>query len=236
MLSCSGLLPEWNKGPHVTGYVDFAQSVKGHHPDHDSSYPWSSWSNCPPPSLTSLRTQLELCLESMAEKAIRHGTISAQQIFTTMNKWHGLTTALRRIIGSNKSSSNAVSNKASASVLWDRALCALSARSNASKNDGILRMEQKGKAVSMQEASYFREAIVGLRLAKEVIKVQQGWRANAVANLNCSGGYSRSLANSATDWPCLLLELLSHAAEIGFFQVFNLIRWIQRFIVLFILY
>ena len=72
--------------------------------------------------------------------------------------------------------------------------------------------------MSMEEASYFREAMVGLRLAKEVIKVQQGWRANAVAHLNRSGGCSRSSANSATDWPCLLLGLLSQAAKIGFFQ------------------
>ncbi|KAL6317897.1 hypothetical protein AAG906_030804 [Vitis piasezkii] len=76
----------------------------------------------------------------------------------------------------------------------------------------------KGKAMSMEEASYFREAMVGLRLAKEVIKVQQGWRATAVAHLNRSGGCSRSSANSATDWPYLLLELLSQAAKIGFFQ------------------
>ncbi|RVW45317.1 hypothetical protein CK203_092465 [Vitis vinifera] len=73
----------------------------------------------------------------------------------------------------------------------------------------------KGKAVSMEEGSYFREVMVGLRLAKEVIKVQQGWRANAVAHLNLSSGYSRSSANSATDWPCLLLEPLSQAAKIG---------------------
>ncbi|KAL6316170.1 hypothetical protein AAG906_016000 [Vitis piasezkii] len=73
----------------------------------------------------------------------------------------------------------------------------------------------KGKAMPMEEASYFREEMVGLSLAKEVIKVQQGWRANAVAHLNLSGGYSRSSANSATDWPCLLLELLSQAAKIG---------------------
>ena len=69
----------------------------------------------------------------------------------------------------------------------------------------------------MEEGSYFREVMVGLRLAKEVIKVQQGWRANAVAHLNLSSGYSRSSANSATDWPCLLLEPLSQAAKIGFF-------------------
>ncbi|XP_034702415.1 uncharacterized protein LOC117927117 [Vitis riparia] len=212
------LLPEWNKGPHITGYVDLAQSVKDHHPDHNSSYPWTSWSNCPPPSLTNLRTQLELCLESMAEKAVRLGTISSQQIFTTLNKWHSLNTALRRIIESNKSSSNAVSDKISTSALWDRALFALSARWNAAEIDRVMGLGEKGKAVSMEEASYFREAMVGLRLAKEVIKVQQGWRANAVAHLDRSGGYSRSLAHSATDWPCLLLELLSQAAEIGFFQ------------------
>ena len=227
--SCSGLLPEWNKGPHITGYVDLAQSIKDHHPDHNSSYPWSSWSNCRPPTLTNLRTQLEQCLESMAEKAVRRGTISSQQIFATMNKWHGLSTALRRIIESNKSSSNAVSDKLSSSVLWDRALFSLSARWNAAEIDGVLGLGNKGKAVSVEEATYFREAVVGLRLAKEVIKVQQGWRANAVAHLNRSGGYSRSLANSATDWPCLLLELLSQAAEIGFFQVINL-NFIWQFV------
>ena len=157
----------------------------------------------------------------MAEKAVRLGTISSQQIFTTLNKWHSLNTALRRIIESNKSSSNAVSDKVSTAALWDRALFALSARWNAAEIDRVMGLGEKGKAVSMEEASYFREAMVGLRLAKEVIKVQQGWRANAVAHLNRSGGYSRSLANSATDWPCLLLELLSQAAEIGFFQVVN---------------
>ncbi|KHN42228.1 hypothetical protein glysoja_047499 [Glycine soja] len=31
------LLPEWNKGPHITGYVDFAESIKAHHG------PWASW-------------------------------------------------------------------------------------------------------------------------------------------------------------------------------------------------
>ncbi|KAK9285425.1 hypothetical protein L1049_024618 [Liquidambar formosana] len=84
--------------------------------------------------------------------------------------------------------------------------------------DGVLGLGEKGKNVSVEEASYYREAVVALRLAKEVIKVQQGWRANAVAHLNRTGGFSRSLANSATDWPSLLLELLSEAAEIDYFQ------------------
>ena len=27
----SGLLGEWNKGPHLTGYIDFAESIGDHH-------------------------------------------------------------------------------------------------------------------------------------------------------------------------------------------------------------
>lgn len=95
----------------------------------------------------------------------------------------------------------------------------LSARCNAVEIDGVLSLGEKGKSLSMEEASYYREAVVALRLAKEVIKVQHSWRANAIEDLNRTGGFSRSLANSCTDWPCLLLELLSQAAEIGHFQV-----------------
>ncbi|KAL8135789.1 hypothetical protein AgCh_010411 [Apium graveolens] len=68
------------------------------------------------------------------------------------------------------------------------------------------------------EGEYYREAVAALRLAKEVIKVQQKWRGNTVRELNQKGGFSRSLANSATDWPCLLLELLSTASELDYFQ------------------
>ncbi|CAL5406251.1 unnamed protein product [Camellia sinensis] len=216
------LLDKWNTGPHITGYVDFAQSIEDHHPHHGNSFPWTSWSNCPPPALPTLRTQLEHCLESMAQKAVQLGTISSHQIFTTLNKWHGLNTALRRVLQSNalsrSTSKTAVSEKASSLVLWSRALFALSARSNVKEIDGVLGLSDKGKSVSVEEASYFREAIVALKLAKEVIRIQQGWRANAVKDLNRVGGFSRSLANSATDWPCLLLELLSSAAETDYFQ------------------
>ncbi|XVF81566.1 hypothetical protein PTKIN_Ptkin15bG0164700 [Pterospermum kingtungense] len=213
------LLGEWNKGPHLTGYVDFAQSVKDHHPSFDGSFPWSSWSTVDPPSLSSCRTQLENCLETMAYKGIKLGTISSHQILSTLSKWHGLNTSLRRLLTQNASSSKtAVSDKVSTSGLWDRAVFALSARSNAEEIDGVLELEQKGKSLSIEEASYFREAIVALRLAKEVIKEKHKWRANAIADLNRSGGFSRSLANSCTDWPYLLLELLSQAAEIDHFQ------------------
>lgn len=216
------LLKDWNKGPHITGYVDFAQSIKDHHPQHNNSYPWASWSSCDPPTLSNCKTQLETCLESMTQKGIQLGAITSSQIFSTLNKWHRLDTVLRRILLQNNSnialkSRNAIS-KVSSSVLWDRAVFALSARSNAKEIDEILGLEEKGKSLSVEEASYFREAFVALRLAKEVITMQQGWRACAIAHLNRTGGFSRSLANSCTDWPCLLLELLSKAAEIDYFQ------------------
>lgn len=216
------LLKDWNKGSHITGYVDFAQSIKDHHPQHNNSYPWASWSSCDPPTLSNCKTQLETCLESMTQKGIQLGAITSSQIFSTLNKWHRLDTVLRRILLQNNSnialkSRNAIS-KVSSSVLWDRAVFALSARSNAKEIDEILGLEEKGKSLSVEEASYFREAFVALRLAKEVITMQQGWRASAIAHLNRTGGFSRSLANSCTDWPCLLLELLSKAAEIDYFQ------------------
>ncbi|CAL1407215.1 unnamed protein product [Linum trigynum] len=31
-LIIDSLLNDWNKGAHITGYVDFAESVKDHHP------------------------------------------------------------------------------------------------------------------------------------------------------------------------------------------------------------
>jgi hypothetical protein len=215
----SGLLGEWNKGPHLTGYVDFAESIKDHHPQYNQSFPWASWSNCPPPTLTNCRTQLERTLESMVEKGVKLGTIGSHQIFTTLNKWHGLNTALRRVIQGSSGLKNAVLDKVSGTVLWDRAVFALSARCNAKEIDGVLGLGEKWRSLSVEEASYFRETILALRLAKEVIKVQQGWRSNAIAHLNRTGGFSRSLAHSCTDWPCLLLELLSQAAEIDHFQV-----------------
>ncbi|CAM8937352.1 unnamed protein product [Rhodiola kirilowii] len=219
------LLGDWNKGPHLTGYVDFAESIKDHHPLHNGSYPWTSWSNCERPSLLYLQNQLESCIESMAEKGIQLGSISSRQIFTTMQKWHGLNTSLRQILQANISSSSSlrtcVPRKASTSALWDRAVFTLSARINAKEIDRVLGIGVEGgmsMAIPVDEASYFREAVVALRLAKEVIKVQQSWRKNAVMEMNKKGGFSRSLANSATDWPCLLLELLSQSAEMDFFQ------------------
>lgn len=208
------LLEKWNTAPHVTGYVDFAQSIEDHHPHHGHSFPWASWSNCPPPSLPALRTQLESCLESMAEKGVKLGSISSQQIFKTLSKWNGMNTSLRRILQSGSSSNVALIDKASTSVLWNRALFALSAQQDVNEIDDVLGL----KNAPVEESSYFREAMVALKLAKEVLKVQESWRVNAIEQMNRTGGFSRTLANSATDWSFLLLDLLSAAAEIGHFQ------------------
>ncbi|KAK7259227.1 hypothetical protein RIF29_24828 [Crotalaria pallida] len=216
------LLPHWNKSPHLTGYVDFASSIKNH--NNNNHIPWSSTSQ-PPPSLSDCRNSLEQCLESMAEKGVQLGTITSQQIFSTLSKWHGLTAALRSVLQASKSKS-AVSGRAlSASALWDRAIFALSARCNATEINRVLGLEESGKGeknnnnvLSVEDAAYFKESVVALKLAKKVIEVQQGWRANAIAHMNRTGVISRTLVHSSTDWPCLLLELLSQAAEVDRFQ------------------
>ena len=64
-----------------------------------------------------------------------------------------------------------------------------------------------------------QEALAALRVAKEALGMQEGWRKEAIREMNRTGRFSRSLANSATDWPCLLLDVLSGAAEEEFFQV-----------------
>ncbi|KAK7339744.1 hypothetical protein VNO77_20426 [Canavalia gladiata] len=208
------LLPEWNKGPHLTGYIDFAQSDKAQL--GPSRGPWASWSLCPPPSLSQCRRNLEQCLESMAEKGVRSGTITSQQIFTSLNKWHGLTAALRHVL---QEASSKFSVGASPAALWDRAIFAMSSQCNAAEIDRILGFGEKDRnALSFEEASYFTESVVALKLAKKVIAIQQGWRANAIAHMNRTGVFSRTLTHSSTDWPCLLLELLSQAAEMDHFQ------------------
>ncbi|KMS96751.1 hypothetical protein BVRB_8g200550 [Beta vulgaris subsp. vulgaris] len=216
------LMENWNKGPHLTGYVDFAQSIKEHHPSHNASFPWSSWYSCssPPPPLSLLKSHLDKCLESMAERGIQLGQITSHQIFTTLNKWHGLSHTLRHILQSSNPSSKigALSSKASASVLWDRAVFAYSARLNTKEIEGLVGLDGDKKGMTVDERSYLKEAVIALRLAKEVISVQQQWRSNAIADLNKTGGISRSLMSSVTDWPYLLLELLSSASEIDHFQ------------------
>ncbi|XP_021772561.1 uncharacterized protein LOC110736606 [Chenopodium quinoa] len=216
------LMENWNKGPHLTGYVDFAQPIMEYHPSHNASFPWCSWNSCSVtlPSLSLLNTHLEKCLESMAERGIELGQINSHQIFTTLNKWHGINHTLRHILKSSSNSSSktgAISSKVSASVLWDKAVFAYSGKLNSKEIEGVVGLEGGKKGLTVEERSYLKEAVVALRLAKEVIRVQQQWRAKAVGDLNKTGGFSRSLAMSATDWPYLLLELLSSASEMDHF-------------------
>ncbi|XP_051139208.1 uncharacterized protein LOC127257002 [Andrographis paniculata] len=210
------LYEKWNIGPHVTGYVDFAESVEDYHPKHGNSYPWASWTTCSQPKLATLKAQLEHCLESLTHRAIKLGIISSHEIFTTLNKWHSPTTALNQILNMDSSSKVRTvnkKNKLSLLNLWDSAIFKLSAGLSEHELDGVL-----DKRITGEEISYYKEAIVALKLAKEVIQCQERWRKNAILHMNNEGRFSRSLANSATDWPCLLIELLSLAAEVDYFQ------------------
>lgn len=173
----------------------------------------------------------------MAERGIQLGQITSHQIFTTLNKWHGLSHTLRHILQSSNPSSKigALSSKASASVLWDRAVFAYSARLNTKEIEGLVGLDGDKKGMTVDERSYLKEAVIALRLAKEVISVQQQWRSNAIADLNKTGGISRSLMSSVTDWPYLLLELLSSASEIDHFQVFFSIDHFQVFITVYVI-
>ncbi|GAU38394.1 hypothetical protein TSUD_147620 [Trifolium subterraneum] len=201
------LLNNWNQGPHITGYVDFAESIKA------QTSPWASWSNSPPPSLSDCRKNLDQCLEAMAEKALRLGAITSRQIFTSLNKWHGLTTALKRVLNDSGS------RKGSPAALWDRAVFVMGKECSGDEIDRVLGFGDKEKSVlSVEEGLYFKESVIALKLAKKVIEIQQGFRVNAIVNMNRTGGFSRSLTHSSTDWPVLLLDLLSQAAEIDHFQ------------------
>ncbi|CAA0829263.1 embryo defective 1381 [Striga hermonthica] len=210
------LFEKWNTGPHITGYVDFAESIEDYHPKHGHSYPWTSWTMCPSPKLVTLEAQLESCLEAMTKRAIKLGTISSHQIFTTLTKWHSPTTALNKILNVDSGSKmhlTAKKNRFSTSNLWETAVFRFCAGLSEQELDGVL-----DKRITVEEGSHHKEAMAALKLAKEVIRVQGKWRENAVRDLNSKGGFSRSLANSATDWPCLLLEILSLVAEMDYFQ------------------
>ncbi|EEE69388.1 hypothetical protein OsJ_28741 [Oryza sativa Japonica Group] len=102
-------------------------------------------------------------------------------------------------------------------TLWARAV--LAASSSARGDDSTFCIgEGEATNCSMEEKAYMQEAMAALRVAKEVLRMQEGWRKEAVREMNRTGRFSRPLANSATDWPCLLLDVLSGAAEVDFFQ------------------
>uniref|UniRef100_A0A2C9UNW8 Uncharacterized protein n=1 Tax=Manihot esculenta TaxID=3983 RepID=A0A2C9UNW8_MANES len=90
------------------------------------------------------------------------------------NKGPHITSYVDFAQSSIKIKKNAIFDKIFGSVLWVQEDFTLSARSNAQEIDGLPGLVDRGKSLSLEETSYFREAIVALRLAKKVIKVQQG--------------------------------------------------------------
>ncbi|XP_078443804.1 uncharacterized protein LOC144713170 [Wolffia australiana] len=201
------LLREWNHGPHLAAYLDFARS------DPPLPKPWASWSSSGDPrTLTSVSTDLESALESLVERGVRLGCIGGRDVFSTLNKWHGLRSALCRVIGRRD-------EKMSISALWSRAVLAVSSKIDGREVDACIGDSLIGNSGNtVEEISYIREAVLSLKLAKEIVRLHQQWRGEAVRHLNRTGRYSMSLARSATDWPCILIELLSNAAEVDHFQ------------------
>ncbi|XP_078171011.1 uncharacterized protein LOC144565205 isoform X1 [Carex rostrata] len=207
------LLPEWNKGPHITAYVDFS-------PDPTAPLPWavasSQTSMVPlPPSLSSLSDRLDQSLESLTNHAILLGKVGSRDIFTALNKWHGLHKTLHQIAGPSTSSSTC-NSAGQLFSLWSKAVLSRMHRLASKETDSLL--TSTSKKYSMEEVAYIKEAVAALTLAKEILEMQKNWRCESVRHLNRTGNFSRSLSNMATSWPCLLIEILSEASEVDFFQ------------------
>eukprot|EP00252_Welwitschia_mirabilis_P023354 TRINITY_DN6579_c0_g1_i1.p1 TRINITY_DN6579_c0_g1~~TRINITY_DN6579_c0_g1_i1.p1 ORF type:complete len:598 (+),score=91.15 TRINITY_DN6579_c0_g1_i1:143-1936(+) len=69
-----------------------------------------------------------------------------------------------------------------------------------------------------EELHYFKESLLSLHLAKELLSIHEQWRANAIEHVKKTGSFSRMLAHTATNWPSLLIELLSCGVAEGYFQ------------------
>lgn len=193
----SGLLNDWNKGPHVAGYVDFSGG--------GGAIPWAA---SQPRDLRELRDALEGEIESMVDRGVRLGAIGARGVLSVLNRRLGILSALRRLTNTDPSSKSS-----SITSLWNKAVIA---------RMRLVVIEELEGGHSKEEVAYMKEAAAALRVAKEVVELHQEWRKEAVRELNRKGGFSRSLAHSVTDWPCLLLEILSGAAESDLFQVLEL--------------
>lgn len=125
-------------------------------------------------------------------------------------------TALRRIIGPGRLTKR--DEAASGSGLWNKALIAFTARVGEDEIRAAIGEASLERSCSPEEAGFLREAVIALRLAKEVIGMHNEWRKESVRHLNRTGCFSRTIANSGTDWVCLLIQILSDAAEVDFFQ------------------
>ncbi|KAF8712084.1 hypothetical protein HU200_028920 [Digitaria exilis] len=212
------LLPRWSETPHAAAFVDFLRPT----PSSTAAAPWSLLlpADPAPPSLPDLRRRLESALEGLARAAVLRGAVGSKDVLAALSRFHGLNTALSRLAGGPSARSSATSVPArrssatSVPALWSRAVLAAVRRDDAAFRIG----EGEATNCSMEERAYMQEAMAALRVAKEVLGMQEGWRKEAIREMNRTGRFSRSLANSATDWPCLLLDVLSGAAEEEFFQ------------------
>ncbi|KAK3129191.1 hypothetical protein QOZ80_6BG0473350 [Eleusine coracana subsp. coracana] len=211
------LLPRWSEGPHAAAFVDFVYPT----PNSPSSaaVPWSLLPADPASSLPDLRVRLESALEGLARDAVLRGAVGSKDVLHALSRSHGLRTVLSRLAGipaarSSGTSVPARSSTTSVPALWSRAVLA------SARQDDDTFCIRDGEAIncSMEERAYIQEAMAALRVAKEALRMQEGWRKEAVREMNRTGKFSRTLANSATDWPCLLLDVLSCAAEEDFFQ------------------
>lgn len=212
------LLPRWSEGPHAAAFVEFLRPEPNS--PASAAVPWSLLPADPAPSLPDLRLRLESALEGLARDAVLRGAVGSKDVLAALSRSHGLRTALSRLAGipaarSSGTSVPARSSTSSVPALWSRAVLA------SARQDGDTFCIREGEAIncSMEERAYMQEAMAALRVAKEVLRMQEGWRKEAVREMNRTGKFSRSLANSATDWPCLLLDVLSGVAEEDFFQV-----------------
>ncbi|XP_052166676.1 uncharacterized protein LOC127783526 [Oryza glaberrima] len=206
------LLPRWSEPPHAAAFVDFLR------PGSDA--PWSLLlpaAEGAAPSLADLRLRLESALEGLARDAVLRGAVGSKDVLAALSRSHGLHTALTRLAGPAARRGGRGGGGYPVPTLWARAV--LAASSSAHGDDSTFCIgEGEATNCSMEEKAYMQEAMAALRVAKEVLGMQEGWRKEAVREMNRTGRYSRPLANSATDWPCLLLDVLSGAAEVDFFQ------------------
>ncbi|OEL27087.1 hypothetical protein BAE44_0011894, partial [Dichanthelium oligosanthes] len=217
------LLPRWSDPPHAAAFVDFLHPTPTS-PASPAAVPWSLLlpADPAPPSLPDLRRRLESALEGLARAAVLRGAVGSKDVLAALSRSHGLGTALSLLAGgpaARSSSSISVparrSSATSVTALWSRAVLATVRRDDAAFRIG----EGEATSCSMEERAYMQEAMAALRVAKEVLGMQEGWRKEAIREMNRTRRFSRSLANSATDWPCLLLDVLSGVAEEEFFQV-----------------
>ncbi|XP_035816536.1 uncharacterized protein [Zea mays] len=212
------LLPRWSDQPHAVAFINFLHPS----PSSPAAAPWSLLPADPasPHSLHDLRLRLESALEGLARAAVLCGAVGSKDVLAALSRNHGVSTALSRLLipPATRSSATSVparrSSSTSVPALWSRAVLAAVHRDDTAFCIG----EGEATSCSMEEKAYMQEAMAALRVAKEVLGMQEGWRKEAIREMNRTGRFSRSLANSATDWPCLLLDVLSRAAEEEFFQ------------------